>query len=68
MTVTEIMAQLEKLGTDSTRRILMNHGARDPVFGVKIADLKVLQKQKKIKKDYQLALDLYETGDRKSVV
>ncbi|HAW32725.1 MAG TPA: DNA alkylation repair protein, partial [Planctomycetaceae bacterium] len=39
MTVTEIMAQLEKLGTDSTRRILMNHGARDPVFGVKIADL-----------------------------
>ncbi|MEQ8635094.1 DNA alkylation repair protein [Gimesia maris] len=63
MTVTEIMAQLEKLGTDSTRRILMNHGARDPVFGVKIADLKVLQKQNKIKKDYQLALDLYDTGN-----
>ncbi|EDL60384.1 DNA alkylation repair protein [Gimesia maris] len=61
MTVTEIVAQLEKLGTDSTRRILMNHGARDPVFGVKIADLKILQKQ--IKTDYQLALDLYDTGN-----
>lgn len=63
MTVTEIMTQLEKLGSDSTRRVLMNHGARDPVFGVKIADLKVLQKQNKIKKDYQLALDLYDTGN-----
>jgi 3-methyladenine DNA glycosylase AlkD len=34
--------------------------AREPLFGVKIADLKKIQKR--IKKDYQLALDLYDTG------
>lgn len=61
MTVAEIITQLEELGSESTKRILMNHGASEPVFGVKIADLKVLQKQ--IKTDYQLALDLYDTGN-----
>src|SRR5947209_7953223 len=38
----------------------MKHGAREPFFGVKIEDLKKIQKR--IKKDYQLALDLYATG------
>lgn len=60
MTVTEIVAQLEKLGSDSTKKVLINHGAKEPVLGVKVADLKKLQKQ--IKQDYQLALDLFDTG------
>ncbi|WP_339735700.1 DNA alkylation repair protein [uncultured Gimesia sp.] len=60
MTVTEVVAQLEEFGTDSTKNILMNHGAQAPVLGVKVADLKKLQKQ--IKQDYQLALDLFDTG------
>jgi 3-methyladenine DNA glycosylase AlkD len=38
----------------------MNHGANEPVYGVKIEELK--KYHKRIKKDYQLALDLYETG------
>ena len=40
--------------------MLRNHGVQEPLFGVKIGDLKKIQKH--IKKDYQLALDLYETG------
>jgi hypothetical protein len=32
----------------------------EPVFGVKIEEMKKIQKR--IKKDYQLALDLYDTG------
>ena len=39
----------------------MNHGAREPFFGVKVEDLKKIQKR--IKVDYQLALDLYDTGN-----
>jgi 3-methyladenine DNA glycosylase AlkD len=60
MTATEILDELKTLGSESTKRVLMKHGACEPFFGVKIADLKKIQKR--IKKDYQLALDLYDTG------
>lgn len=60
MTAAEIVKQLKPLGTDSYRKVLLNHGVKEPVFGVKIEDLKKIQKQ--VKKDYQLALDLYDTG------
>src|SRR4051812_1332299 len=61
MTVKEIMAQLESLGSPQIKKILLNHGVREPFFGVKVADLKPIQK--KVKKDYQLAKDLYATGN-----
>ncbi len=61
MTVGEIMQQLEEWGNESTKRVLVKHGAKEPFFGVKVADLKKIQK--KVKKDYQLALDLYRTGN-----
>lgn len=60
MTVAEIIAELKKLGSESYKKTLMKHGAKEPFFGVKIEDLKKIQKR--IKKDYQLALDLYDTG------
>ncbi|MGV3719613.1 MAG: DNA alkylation repair protein [Actinomycetota bacterium] len=60
MTAAEIVTELEGLGSDSYKRILFNHGVREPVFGVKVEELKKFQKR--IKKDYQLALDLFETG------
>lgn len=60
MTAAEIVDQLRPLGTESYRRVLRNHGVQGPLFGVKISDLKTFQK--KIKHDYQLALDLYDTG------
>lgn len=59
-TVTKIIEELKRLGTESVKKVLRNHGVQEPLFGVKIGDLKKIQKR--IKKDYQLALDLYETG------
>jgi 3-methyladenine DNA glycosylase AlkD len=60
MTATEILNELQTLGTEQCKRILVNHGAKEPVFGVKIEELK--KYQKRIKKDYELALELYATG------
>lgn len=61
MTVNEIMQQLELLGNENTKKVLVKHGAREPFFGVKIEELKKIQK--KIKKDYSLSLDLFNTGN-----
>jgi 3-methyladenine DNA glycosylase AlkD len=60
MTANEIVEQLKPLGTDSYKNILLKHGIQEPLFGVKIEELKKIQKR--IKKDYRLALDLYNTG------
>jgi 3-methyladenine DNA glycosylase AlkD len=38
----------------------MNHGVKEPVFGVKISELKKFQKQ--IKRDYELSKELFDTG------
>ena len=61
MTVESIMAELQAKGSQSIKNILLNHGVREPFFGVKIEHLKVIQK--KVKKDYQLSKDLYATGN-----
>ena len=54
------MKELEKKGSESIKKIFLNHGAKEPVFGVKVGDLKVIQK--KVKKDHQLAMELFGTG------
>ena len=61
MTAAEVMAELEAKGSAQTKKTYLRHGAREPVFGVKAADLKVLQKR--IKVDHQLAQELYATGN-----
>ncbi|HWM25168.1 MAG TPA: DNA alkylation repair protein [Chthoniobacterales bacterium] len=61
MTAREILAELKPLGSDGYKKVLFNHGVKEPCFGVKISDLKLIQKR--IKMDYQLALDLYDTGN-----
>ena len=61
MTVKEIMAELEAKGNDGVKNIFLKHGIKEPLFGVKIEYLKVIQK--KVRKDYQLAKDLYATGN-----
>jgi 3-methyladenine DNA glycosylase AlkD len=62
MTAEEILRELKPLGKESYKKVLVkNHGIREPIFGVPIAELKKIQKR--IKKDYQLALDLYDTGN-----
>ena len=60
MTADEIVNQLKPLGTTPYKSILQRHGIPEPLFGVKIEELKKFQKR--IKKDYQLALELYDTG------
>lgn len=60
MNANSILEELKPLGRDSYKKILFNHGVKEPCYGVKIEDLKKIQKR--VKKDYQLALDLYDTG------
>ena len=61
MTTAEIMQQLAGLGSETTKNTLLKHGAREPFFGVKVGDLKPIQK--KIKKNHSLAMELYATGN-----
>ena len=60
MTAAEIIAELKPLGRESYKNVMLKHGAKELLFGVKIEDLKKIQKR--IKKDYQLTLELYDTG------
>ncbi len=61
MTRDEIMVALKEFGNDQTKKIFLNHGAIEPFFGVKVGDLKTIQK--KVKKNHDLSLELYETGN-----
>ena len=61
MTASEVIRELEGYGNETTKRIFINHGAREPFFGVKVQDLKKIVK--KIKKDYRLSLVLFDTGN-----
>jgi 3-methyladenine DNA glycosylase AlkD len=56
-----ILRELESLGSESYRKVLRNHGAREPLFGVKISELQKIRKR--IKRDHELALNLYATGN-----
>ncbi|MEW4213762.1 DNA alkylation repair protein [Bacillus thuringiensis] len=59
MLLEEVMQQLEEYGTEQNRKTYKNHGAKEPLFGVSFANLKLLKK--KIKKDHDLAVGLWET-------
>ena len=61
MTYDEIMSKLEELGTEQTKSTFLRHGATEPFFGVKVGDLKKLVKF--VKKDHELALALYDSGN-----
>ncbi len=61
MSATQILAELKALGSESIKKTLMKHGAKEPVFGVKVQDLQKIRKR--IKMDYALALELYDTGN-----
>lgn len=62
MNASEILDELRPLGSESYKRVMMkNHGVREPCFGVKISELQKIRKR--IRQDYQLALDLYDTGN-----
>lgn len=60
MKAEEVLIELKKMGQETTKQTLLNHGAVEPVFGVKIGDIKKIQN--KIKQDHNLAIKLYDTG------
>ena len=60
-TVAEVLQELESLGSEQTIKTFRRHGADGPMFGVKVGDLK--QVQKKIKGNQALALELWDTGN-----
>lgn len=60
MTYEQLLESLEGLGSEQIKRIYINHGAKEPLFGVKTGDLKKLVKH--VKKDQELALRLYASG------
>jgi 3-methyladenine DNA glycosylase AlkD len=60
MTPAEIVDELRPLGAASYRKVLFNHGVKEPVFGVKIESLKKIVKR--VGKDHALALGLSATG------
>ena len=60
MTAQEILAALQPLGSESYRKTMARHGVLGPSFGVKISDLQKIRKR--VGRNYELALALYETG------
>lgn len=61
MTLAETMRELEKAGSEQTRKTYLRHGAAEPLFGVSFATLKTLTKR--IGVDHELAHALWETGN-----
>ena len=61
MTKEEVFKEFEDFGNEETQKVFVKHGTREPFYGVKVQDLKKIVD--KIKKDYQLLLELYETGN-----
>jgi len=61
MTVDEIMNMLAAKGTEQTRKTHRRHGAPDPLFGVRIGDMKPMVKL--IKGEQELVMQLYDTGN-----
>ncbi len=61
MTVDEVLNELAGYGNEGTKKVFVKHGAKEPFFGVKVQDLKKIQK--KVKKHHELSLALYATGN-----
>jgi hypothetical protein len=61
MTLAQAMSELAAKGSEATKRTFLRHGAKEPFFGVKIADLKLIHK--KLQGEQALALQLYATGN-----
>ena len=60
MQLEDVLSELKAFGSESTKKTFINHGAIEPVWGVKVGDMKTIVK--KIKNDQKLAMRLYDTG------
>ncbi len=61
MTLSEVMKELAARADATCKRTYLRHGAKEPLFGVRVGDLKPLQRKLRGRQD--LALELYATGN-----
>lgn len=61
MDLHEVMREMESYADERTKNTHLKHGAKEPLFGLKVADLKKILK--KTKKNHELSLELYNTGN-----
>ncbi len=59
--VKKIMNELAMLATEQTLKTMRNHGAAEPIYGVRIGDMKPILKR--YKNNHELALELFKTGN-----
>ena len=61
MELNEVMEYLESKGSEQTRKTFLRHGGPENMFGVKVGDLKPIEKKEK--NNHALAMQLYATGN-----
>jgi len=61
MDLEKVLNELEEYADERTKNTHMKHGAKEPLYGVKVGDLKKILK--KTKKDHELSLALFDTGN-----
>ncbi len=61
MNLQEVMDYLESKGSEQTRKTYSRHGAPEEFFGVKVGDLKPIEKKER--NNHALAQELYATGN-----
>ena len=59
--VNQVMTALKKKGNPQRKELFKRHGARDKLYGVSVADMKVIAKT--IRGEQDLACELYDTGN-----
>ncbi|MGE3310533.1 MAG: DNA alkylation repair protein [Limisphaerales bacterium] len=60
-TLAEVMKELAARANATCKRTYLRHGAKEPLYGVRVGDLKPLQRKLRGRQD--LALELYATGN-----
>ena len=61
ITTQQVLNELKKSGSESVKKIFLKHGAKEPFYGVKVEDIKKVQKTIK-ENQQQIALELFASG------
>src|ERR1044071_5872493 len=61
MTSKQVIEELKKAGSVNIKKIFIKHGAEEPVYGVKVEDMKKIDKKIKDNRQ-QVALELFDSG------
>lgn len=62
MTSKQVLDELKKAGSENIKNIYIKHGAKEPFYGVRIEDMKKIQKKIEKESWQQIAYDLYNSG------